>query len=842
MIQNILNEYQIKETVGKGTFSKVKLGINKSTGEKVAIKILDKRMIKTKNDQIRIQRELTILRKINHINIVKIIQTKEDQDNIYIIMEFIDYDLFLHIINNKRLDEAESSLYYFQLISGLEHIHSLNIVHRDLKPENLLLTKRRVLKIIDFGLSNFFYGEELLVTPCGSPSYTPPEMIKGYKYNGFAVDIWTTGIILYGMMCGYLPFEERDNKALFKKIVKCKVIYPKYISNNAQNLLKRILVANPDKRITISEIKKHPFYLEGKNIFYKRYPDLVEKLENENDTKLKQNCNFNEPNKNDKISQQNDNNNNKNFSISEKKRINTNVENNENDNDNIYKKIKEKSSSPFSVQKRHLKNKANFELLKRVLRGSRADSLDKELIPLINGEGEEKKDTEEEEEEEEKIKKKDGKKVQKKVEQKTNYSPIQLIRKINKERQKYEKRNPQITDFNNKSKFFKDKILKENNYAAKTIDYEDEKNMYNNDYNYTNTEINNKDNLKMNKTNTFNRINNDNCNKKYSKNRRNNDFLFGANKTKYKHYNTIQDEEKSISLSNYNLYNDYKYNNYNSNNNNFKLNLHKYNYSINVQNETSSEYLDSFREYDRNKNSRMRSYIINNTKIESAKNKSIINKKPKKTKSPTQSKYSGLSEKIISFNNLYNSIQNKLEKYNEINEKKKKFYHNYKTTDVKDSLEIYEKDNSNMKRYIKKNIKKNKKSKLFSNKSQEHRRRKLSKNKNEKNLKYSPSDLNKRLKSFKNSKRNSNSKYNIIELENCKSKKYYLETSTINSNNNNSIFQRHKNLEKIIKKHKNHNNPKKVNNINIGGKKYNIQEIIKRRGLDKSFNIENNNY
>ena len=156
MSQNILYEYTIKETIGKGTFSKVKLGINKSTGEKVAIKILEKSKIKTKSDIIRVERELNILRKINHINLVKIYQTKEDQFNIYIIMEFINYDLFLHIVNNKRLDEKESSLYFFQIMQGLEYIHSLNIVHRDLKPENLLITKQRILKIIDFGLSNIF--------------------------------------------------------------------------------------------------------------------------------------------------------------------------------------------------------------------------------------------------------------------------------------------------------------------------------------------------------------------------------------------------------------------------------------------------------------------------------------------------------------------------------------------------------------------------------------------------------------------------------------------------------------------------------------------------------------
>jgi serine/threonine protein kinase len=261
-------------------------------------------------------------------------------------------------VNNKRLDEKESSLYYFQLIQGLEYIHSLKIVHRDLKPENLLITKKRILKIIDFGLSNYFLGDELMLTPCGSPSYTPPEMIKGYKYNGFAVDIWSTGIILFGMLCGYLPFEERDSKALFKKIIKCKVIYPKFLSLNSKNLLKKILVANPDKRITINEIKKHPFYLEGKEIFYKRYPDLIEKIENSSNNILV-NDNNSAPHNNCFI----DTNNIKitTFSISDKK---------ENDE-------KDKSSSNFTKYSKNRKLGPNFDLLKKILRGSKTNSSEK---------------------------------------------------------------------------------------------------------------------------------------------------------------------------------------------------------------------------------------------------------------------------------------------------------------------------------------------------------------------------------------------------------------------------------------------------------------------------------
>ena len=280
MNQNILNEYSLKETIGKGSFSKVKLGINKLTGEKVAIKILDKKKIKINSERKRIQRELNIIKKLNHINIIKIFQIKEDTNNIYIIMEYIENNLFLYIINNKSLSEKECSYYFFQLICGLDYIHSQGIVHRDLKPENILLTKKRLLKIIDFGLSNYFTKGKLLSTSCGSPSYTAPEILLGKKYDGFASDIWMIGIILFVMVCGYLPFEEKDDKNnLFKKIVKGKVEYPKFISSDVKNLLQKILVVNPDKRISLNEIKQHQFYLNGKYIFFQNFPELKNKIE-----------------------------------------------------------------------------------------------------------------------------------------------------------------------------------------------------------------------------------------------------------------------------------------------------------------------------------------------------------------------------------------------------------------------------------------------------------------------------------------------------------------------------------------------------------------------------------
>ena len=287
MNRNILNEYSIKGTIGQGAFSKVKLGINKLTGEKVAIKILDKRKIKIDSERERVQRELNIMKKLNHINIVKIFQIKEDTIYIYIIMEYIENNLFFYILKNKYLSEEESSFYFFQIISGIDYIHSQGIVHRDLKPENLLINKTGNLKIIDFGLSNYYCKDgKLLSTSCGSPSYTAPEIILGNKYDGFFIDIWTIGIILYIMVCGCFPFEDKDNKnALFKKIVKCKVEYPKFIPKNAKDLLEKILVCNPEKRINLQEIKEHPFYLKGKSIFYRKFPNFENKIKEINSNK-----------------------------------------------------------------------------------------------------------------------------------------------------------------------------------------------------------------------------------------------------------------------------------------------------------------------------------------------------------------------------------------------------------------------------------------------------------------------------------------------------------------------------------------------------------------------------
>ena len=260
--------YLIKNNLGEGTFGKVKLGIYIKTGEKVAIKIIDKRKLIEKNDQIHLKREIDLLQKLNHINIISVYEIFENIDNYYIVMEFCSKgELFNYIVSKQRLNENEASYFFYQLINGLEYIHSIGISHRDIKPENLLLTNNYILKIIDFGLSNY-YRENIsnyLQTPCGSPCYSSPEMVSGHSYDGFKVDIWSSGIVLFAMLCGYLPFDDKnDDKIIFKKIVECEVKYPFFLSDISKDIITKLLIKDPNKRINIKQIKSHPFYLKGK--------------------------------------------------------------------------------------------------------------------------------------------------------------------------------------------------------------------------------------------------------------------------------------------------------------------------------------------------------------------------------------------------------------------------------------------------------------------------------------------------------------------------------------------------------------------------------------------------
>lgn len=145
-------------------------------------------------------------------------------------------------------------------MSGIEYLSQLNVVHRDLKPENMLIDFDKGIKLVDFGLSNTFKPNETLKTACGSPCYAAPEMISGLAYNGTKVDIWSLGVVLFALVNGYLPFEDPDTSELYRKILSVEYDMSDHVSEDVADLISRILTTDPDKRITIPEIRRHPWF------------------------------------------------------------------------------------------------------------------------------------------------------------------------------------------------------------------------------------------------------------------------------------------------------------------------------------------------------------------------------------------------------------------------------------------------------------------------------------------------------------------------------------------------------------------------------------------------------
>ncbi len=267
--------YILGETIGEGAFAKVKLATHIFTGEKVAIKILDKQVLEADaqnqniqndssflNDMQRIKKEIKILKELRHKNIIQLYEIMESENKLYIVMEYCEgKELFDYIVKRKHLTEKEACRFFQQIINGVEYLHLNNITHRDLKPENLLLTNKKRIKISDFGLStktSSYY--QFLTTPCGTPSYAPPEMLRGDEYSGIYSDIWSCGIILYTMLVGNLPCAESKEYLIYECIIKHNYEYPSYLSDAVKDLLEKILKVNPQERIGFEQIKKHPWF------------------------------------------------------------------------------------------------------------------------------------------------------------------------------------------------------------------------------------------------------------------------------------------------------------------------------------------------------------------------------------------------------------------------------------------------------------------------------------------------------------------------------------------------------------------------------------------------------
>lgn len=257
------SHYIIEKTIGQGTFGKVKLASHKYTKEKVAVKIIEKVKIPNAKDNLRIAREISILRLLKSQYTLKLYEVIETRQEIWIICEYLpDGELYNYIVKSIRVSESESLFFFQQLIFGIEYLHSLGITHRDIKPENLFLQKSH-LKIGDFGLSCKNAPGELLKTACGSPCFAAPEMIQGKKYQGHISDIWSCGVVLYSLLCGYLPFEDENMAKLFQKISNADYKFPSFLKGPAKELIQKMLEVDVGKRINVSEIKKDPWFCKG---------------------------------------------------------------------------------------------------------------------------------------------------------------------------------------------------------------------------------------------------------------------------------------------------------------------------------------------------------------------------------------------------------------------------------------------------------------------------------------------------------------------------------------------------------------------------------------------------
>jgi serine/threonine protein kinase len=257
-----IGRYIFQCRIGNGTFASVWLALHEVISVTVAIKIIQKFTIEDESAVTRLTREFNFLKKMHHPFISEFYEFLEDDQAYYYVMEFAQHDSLLkYMMRNGQLPETQARHYFSQLLSVLEYLHKdLRVCHRDVKADNLVLDRHNNIRVIDFGLSNQFTTmNPQLNTACGSPPYAPPEMIKGQSYTQ-AADIWSSGILLYAMVTASLPFDDDDMSALFRKIVSQDIVYPAYLSPQLINLLERMLMKNPDHRITLDEIKRHEWF------------------------------------------------------------------------------------------------------------------------------------------------------------------------------------------------------------------------------------------------------------------------------------------------------------------------------------------------------------------------------------------------------------------------------------------------------------------------------------------------------------------------------------------------------------------------------------------------------
>ncbi|XP_043535246.1 serine/threonine-protein kinase BRSK2-like [Chiloscyllium plagiosum] len=257
--------YRLEKTLGKGQTGLVKLGIHCITGQKVAIKIVNREKL-TESVLMKVEREIAILKLIEHPHVLKLHDVYENKKYLYLVLEHVSGgELFDYLVKKGRLTPKEARKFFRQILSALDFCHSHSICHRDLKPENLLLDEKNNIRIADFGMASLQVGDSLLETSCGSPHYACPEVIRGEKYDGRRADVWSCGVILFALLVGALPFDDDNLRQLLEKVKRGVFHMPHFIPPDCQNLLRGMIEVDAEKRLSLEQIQKHSWYQGGKN-------------------------------------------------------------------------------------------------------------------------------------------------------------------------------------------------------------------------------------------------------------------------------------------------------------------------------------------------------------------------------------------------------------------------------------------------------------------------------------------------------------------------------------------------------------------------------------------------
>ncbi|XP_058753076.1 CBL-interacting serine/threonine-protein kinase 14-like [Vicia villosa] len=263
----LFEKYEIGKLLGVGASAKVHHATNVETGKSVAVKVMNKKKLVNGGFSPNIEREISILSRLHHPNIVNLFEVLASKTKIYFIIELASAgELFEEVAKRDKLTEEHARKYFRQLISAVKHCHSHGVYHRDLKLDNLLLDENDNLKVTDFGLSavkNQIRPDGLLHTVCGTPSYVAPEILAKKGYNGAKADVWSCGVVLFAITAGYLPFNDYNITVLYRKIYRGQFRFPKWFSCDLKNLLSRLLDTNPETRISVDEILQDPWFNSG---------------------------------------------------------------------------------------------------------------------------------------------------------------------------------------------------------------------------------------------------------------------------------------------------------------------------------------------------------------------------------------------------------------------------------------------------------------------------------------------------------------------------------------------------------------------------------------------------